>query len=98
MVLGAAGIVRLAMQAAPGAYQIVEHIGVEVGPAAALVLGLQVLAFGDQFRSARPLGHELHPAGALELERDPHRLLDAASRGDDAVVAQNERAVLAETA
>src|SRR5215470_12462340 len=65
VVLGAAGIVRLAVQAAPGAHQIVEHVGVEVRPAAALVLGLQVLAFGNELRSARPLRHELNPAGAL---------------------------------
>src|SRR5262245_4369437 len=96
VVLGAAGIVGLAMQAAPGAHQIVEHVGVEVLSVAALVLGVEVLAFGDEFRPARPLGHELDPAGALELERDPNRLLDAAPGRDDAVVAQDERTVLAE--
>src|SRR5262249_14007956 len=54
VVLGAARIVGLAMQATPGAHQIVEHVGVEVLPVAALVLGLEVLAFGDEFRPARP--------------------------------------------
>src|SRR5215510_6084052 len=32
VVLGAAGIVSLAVQATPRAHQIVEHVGVEVGP------------------------------------------------------------------
>jgi len=57
--LGAAGIIGLAVQAAAGAHQIVEHVGVEVLSAAALVLGLEVLAFRDELRPARGAASEL---------------------------------------
>src|SRR5437763_17125450 len=98
MIFSAARIVGLPMDAAPGADEIVERIDEEIAAVAAPVLSGEVLAFGDEFRPARPFGHELHAARAFELERDPHRLLDAAPGGDDAMVAQDQGAVLAAAA
>src|SRR2546421_12012154 len=94
----AARIVGLPMDAAPGADEIVKRVDEEIAANAAPVFGGEVLAFGDEYRPARPFGHKLHAASAFELERDPHRLLNAAPGGHDAVVAQDQGAVLAEAA
>src|SRR5947207_16011445 len=96
--LRAARIVGLAVRPAPGAHQVVEYVGEEIGPAAADVLLLKVLALAHELRAARPFSHELHPAGALQLQCDPDCLLDAASGRDDTVIAQQHRIVLPETA
>jgi hypothetical protein len=71
---------------------------VQIGAVGALALLGQILSVGEQPRSARRLGHQLHAAGPLKLEREPHRLLDAAAGSDDAVVAQNECLMIAEAA
>src|SRR5947207_9077983 len=96
--LRAARIVGLAVRPAPGAHQVVEYVGEEILPAAADVLLLKVLALAHELRAARPFGHELHPAGALQLQCDPNRLLDAAPGRDDAVVAKEHRVVLTQAA
>src|SRR6267154_3771560 len=72
-----------------GTHQIIEHVRVKIAAATALVLVFQS-GVGDEFRAAGPFGQKLHPAGALELDGDPDRLLDAAAGRDDAVVAQDQ--------
>jgi hypothetical protein len=74
------------------------YVGVQIGAIGPLALLRQILSVGEQLRPARRLGHELHAACPFKLEREPHRLLDAAAGGDDAVVAQNECLLIAEAA
>src|SRR6266446_3960589 len=91
------GLLR-AMSALPAPHQIIEHVGVQVGAVGAPALLLQVLAVREQLGAAGGLGQKLHAAGPLELQGEPDRLLDAAAGGDDAVVAENQRLMLAEAA
>src|ERR1700738_4854578 len=82
--------------ACPTPDEIIEDVGVQIVAIGAPAFPRQILSVGEQLRSARRLGHKLHAAGAFKLQREPHRLLDAAAGGDDAVVAQNERLMTAE--
>jgi hypothetical protein len=82
---------RSAVPACPTPEEIIEDVGVQIGAIGAPAFPRQILSVGEQLRSARRFRHELHAAGPFKLKREPHRLLDAAAGGDDAVVAQNER-------
>src|SRR5215475_7482731 len=84
--------------ACPTPDEIIEDVGVQIGTIGPLALLRQILSVGEQLRSARRLGHQLHAAGPFKLQREPHRLLDAAAGGDDAVVAQNKCLMIAEAA
>src|SRR5262249_56147411 len=68
------------------------------GGGGGLVSGGRSPRGGTPLRPPRRFRHELHAAGAFKLKREPHRLLDAAAGGDDAVVAQNEGLVIAKAA
>jgi len=75
--------------ACPTPDEIIEDVGVQIGAIGAPAFPRQILSVGEQLRSARRFRHELHAAGPFKLKREPHRLLDAAAGGGDAVVAQN---------
>ena len=72
--------------ACPTPDEIIEDVGVQIGAIGAPAFPRQVLPVGKQLRSARRFRHELHAAGAFEFQREPHRLLDAATGGDDAML------------
>ena len=87
-----------ATDTAPFSHQIAESIVVQIGPVGARAFLLEVDAVGDKLRPAGGFRKQLRLAGLFQLDRGPHRLLDAAAGGDDAVIAQDQRGVCAEAA
>jgi hypothetical protein len=86
----------VAVSAFPAPHGIIENIRVQIGAVGPPALLSQVLTVGEQLGTAGRLGQQLHATGALELQCEPHRLLDAAAGGHNAVVAQNERRMIAQ--
>ena len=80
----------------PAAHQIAEGVALRVATVGAAALGDELFLLDEQLGTAGLLRQHLDAAGALELDREENCLFDGAAGGDDAVIAQDHHAALAE--
>src|SRR5688572_33052071 len=65
----------------PAPHQVAERVALRVAAIGAGTLGRQFLLLDEQLRSAGILGQQLDAAGALQLDRQKHGVLDGRTRG-----------------